>query len=323
MCQAMVNKKKDAKKAWDDAVKTRENKDERRRTYQESKDAEDTFISELQDYLKILGDYSSSLLYIGNCLKYVVINDEPFDKDKCIELATGMQNYKPQLEEILNDVKNQRDELQKDIEKLNTQIEELDEKIPTLKSTYEGINENSDCGSCSECYAKMHPSSSNTSNNTGVTRNTGGGGCFLAGTKVHTRDSLINIEDVKEGDYVLSYNFKDRKNVFNRVKQLLIHEDNSEDVYELTINSKILKVTEKHRFYVENELQYGWVEAKNLKVNDRVMLLTNKLYTIDKIEKHSHNGTVYNLEVENDHNYFVSSDGILVHNRKGAVMERL
>ena len=34
----------------------------------------------------------------------------------------------------------------------------------------------------------------------------GGGGCFLAGTKVTTPNGYVDIDQIKEGDMILSYN---------------------------------------------------------------------------------------------------------------------
>jgi IMP dehydrogenase/GMP reductase len=91
-------------------------------------------------------------------------------------------------------------------------------------------------------------------------------GCFVAGTKVNTKKGLINIEDIKVGNYVLTHDGtyqKVKKN--NRLKE-------KEDLLE--INGVIC--TKDHEFYVidknkadlvnENNLHNFayWVEAVNL-----------------------------------------------------------
>lgn len=316
MCQGMKRKKENARRLYQGKVEERDFIEDKKNTFTESQTAIDEFVSALEEYLSFIGDYSSSLDYVGQCLKYVIINDEPFDRDKCIKLAHSMDNVKTQFETIKDDFKAKSEELTDQIEDLISKIKKLDKEIPKLKKAMDEINENASCGECEECIAAQNAAYKAIPR---VTQ-TGGGGCFLAGTKVYTREGMVNIEDVKENDYVLSYDFKEKRNVFNRVNKLLIHEYNDEDIYELTIRNKILKVTENHRFFISNEMLYGWIPAKKLKVNDRVMILNNTLQKIEKIEKYAHKGTVYNLEVDNVHNYFVSEDGILVHNNKDNLM---
>jgi intein/homing endonuclease len=88
----------------------------------------------------------------------------------------------------------------------------------------------------------------------------------------------------------------------------LVHEDNVHEMYELTINGKVLKVTDVHRFYVRKSASsndYDWIESKYLKVGDVLLMSDGSLVKIEKISHYSNVETVYNLTVENNHNYFV------------------
>ncbi len=145
-------------------------------------------------------------------------------------------------------------------------------------------------------------------------------GCFLNGTKIHTKNGLKNIEDIKVGDYVLSYNEETKQTEYNRVYDTYIHTKNNEELYELTINGKILKVTAAHRFYVKEKgtTEFVWKEAKGLKVGDILLDSNNKEQKITNINHYIHFGTVYNFAVENNHNYYVTENGYLVHNAKCA-----
>ena len=138
-----------------------------------------------------------------------------------------------------------------------------------------------------------------------------GGGCFLKGTNVITKDGYKNIDEVRIGDIVLSYNEVTGKNEYNKVLNTYIHEDLEDELYTLVMNNKELKVTGSHRFYIDN----NWVEASNLKLGDKVMYSDGTYHEITKIDHETQNNTVYNIEVENNHNYYVG-EGILVHNRK-------
>jgi intein/homing endonuclease len=79
-------------------------------------------------------------------------------------------------------------------------------------------------------------------------------------------------------------------------------------MYELTINGNVLKVTDIHPFYVrksDSSKDYAWVEAQDLKVGDALLMSDGKLVKIDKINHYNNQETVYNLEVEGNHDYFV------------------
>ena len=59
----------------------------------------------------------------------------------------------------------------------------------------------------------------------------------------------------------------------------------------------------------------GWVPAKDLKPGDQVLLIDGRVadvsYVTSMPEKYV---DVYNLTIRNNHNYFVSNSGVLVHN---------
>ena len=142
--------------------------------------------------------------------------------------------------------------------------------------------------------------------------------CFPAWTKVFMADgSQKNIEDVKEWDVVLSYNVDKDINERSVVKQTIVHDELIHEMYELTINGKVLKVTDVHPFYVRQSglsKVYDWVEAQNLKVWDKLLMIDGSLVEIENIRHYYNQETVYNLEVEGNHDYFVDR-WYLVHNK--------
>ena len=142
--------------------------------------------------------------------------------------------------------------------------------------------------------------------------------CFPAGTKVTMADwSKKNIEDVKVWDSVLSYNTDTNTNEQSVVQKRFVHEDNAHEMYELTINGNVLKVTDVHPFYVRKSASskdYAWIEAKDLKVGDILLMSDGSLVKIEKINHYSNVETVYNLEVADNHDYFVD-EWYLVHNK--------
>ena len=94
----------------------------------------------------------------------------------------------------------------------------------------------------------------------------------------------------------------------NVVKQRIVHENNVHEMYELTINGNVLKVTDVHPFYVRKSVSskdYDWIEAQDLKIGDILLMNDGTLVKIDKINHYNNQETVYNLEVEGNHDYFV------------------
>ena len=66
--------------------------------------------------------------------------------------------------------------------------------------------------------------------------------------------------------------------------------------------------------YINNK---GWIEAKDILENDEVLLYNNIIGIVIKKELQilDHYETTYNFEVEDNHNYYVSDENVLVHNK--------
>jgi hypothetical protein len=78
----------------------------------------------------------------------------------------------------------------------------------------------------------------------------------------------------------------------------------------LTDGGKV-PVTTEHPFYTPDR---GWVESGNLKVGDKLLQRDGKTAVIASITRTTKTTTVYNFAVANDHNYYVGSSSLLVHN---------
>ena len=142
-------------------------------------------------------------------------------------------------------------------------------------------------------------------------------GCFLAGTKVMTIFGLRDIDKIKSGDLVLTFNDETGKNEYKRVIEPITHINFIEDWYTLTMDDNSnLRVTQEHKFYIKNEKGIDWVRARELKVGDYVKYADGTFHQIVDLSYASEIHTEYNLEVEDNHNYYVGSQQILVHNLK-------
>ncbi len=124
--------------------------------------------------------------------------------------------------------------------------------------------------------------------------------CFLAGTKISMADgSYKNIEDIKSGDIVLSYNLNKKEFVESRVEKLLLFNEDRMDEYYLEINDNIC-VTPNHYFYVNNK----WIRADQIKMGDLILNHHLKGIKVDSIEKVYSKSVTYDLKLESYNTYF-------------------
>lgn len=185
-----------------------------------------------------------------------------------------------------------------------------------------------------EIYVKFSPSSSGSKSATlkftsdncePANANLEGYGkscCFPAGTKITMTDgSYKNIEDVKIGDRVLSYNIKNDQFASWSVKML---GDPVHPVYE--INDGLIRATVEHPFYVKKQDgKTGWgaiepdqnaVRMKgtvlSLEIGDQILSEDEEWIEIYDITYHPEPIQTYNiLSFSGRHNYF--ANGILVY----------
>jgi hypothetical protein len=138
--------------------------------------------------------------------------------------------------------------------------------------------------------------------------------CFVAGTKVLTEKGLVNIEDIKVGMKVYSKNLATGKVELKEVVQTFENYVDKDMVKVYTQNG-VIESTSNHPYYEKTK---GWVSAKNLKAGDILINSNNEEVEVKKVEYIGFVGNelnvVYNIEVEDNHNYFVGTDLVLVHN---------
>ena len=135
-------------------------------------------------------------------------------------------------------------------------------------------------------------------------------GCFTGNTKIYSTKGEVAISKIKVGDMVWSYNENTRKNTQNRIVNIFRHDVNS--LLVLQLDGEVIETTEEHPFWV---LEKGWVKAGELEVGTCLTTFNGEKLQIKKITHSKQKAVVYNIEVEGDHNYFVSHKQILVHNK--------
>jgi hypothetical protein len=153
--------------------------------------------------------------------------------------------------------------------------------------------------------------------------------CFVEGTPILMEDgTYVNIENVKVGDRVLSFDFKNNESIGSNVLNIFSKKVSKVVKYKFE-SGKELVATEDHPIYVIGK---GWTSysdslsntlysleepVKRIEVGD-VIKLYNQTDVLVDTEILEGDYTVYNLsEVEKYHNYYAND--VLSHNRAPVV----
>ena len=105
------------------------------------------------------------------------------------------------------------------------------------------------------------------------------GSCFLAGTQITMVDgSNKNIEDIKVGDLVKSYDSVQQKQIVGIVTKTLHHTPEEMTDYYLVINEN-LRVTPNHCLYKDGE----YVKAEELAVGDTISTTHTRVQSVRKV----------------------------------------
>lgn len=137
--------------------------------------------------------------------------------------------------------------------------------------------------------------------------------CLVPGTQITFMDgnslSKKNIEDIKKGDKVLSYDVYKKETFIDEVEVLYVRDVN-EIIYVIeTEEGNEIEITGNHEIFIENK---GWIVASEVEVGDVILFKDNAFSEIKSITKKEYNGKVYNFGTKVLHNYFAND--ILVHN---------
>ncbi|MCI6627668.1 MAG: Hint domain-containing protein [Tenericutes bacterium] len=140
--------------------------------------------------------------------------------------------------------------------------------------------------------------------------------CFKKGVKVLTNYGYLDIDNIKANDLVMSYNFDTNSNEYSKVIKTFEHKDINDDLYTITCGSIVIEATSMHPICVSLNNTLGFINAKDLKIGNRLVDYEGNIHEITSITCESVTDTFYNIEVENNHNYYVTENNILVHNKR-------
>lgn len=292
----------------------------------------------VQNQIKLLGDFLSKVQKskleldltikdyktISSYLEHVILQGKPFDKGDFENRSGILNSSSTDLGTVIEKTNAHILRLKSKETNLKNDINTYISQISINQTQYEGAKYNYGVQFANEENAKaeaikaaqqkaIEDSQRQTSAPSGYTTSAKSGGtCFQAGTKIIIKNGYKNIEDIEVGDLVLSYNTESKHNEYKKVTKIIIHENTEDELYTLFMNDYSLNVTGSHRFYINDK----WIEARYLKANDKLLLSNGDILNITNINHIKYTDNYYNIEVEDNHNYYVSEKEILVHNAK-------
>ena len=139
----------------------------------------------------------------------------------------------------------------------------------------------------------------------------------MKGTLVDTANGRKPIETLQLGEKALSRNEITGELEYKPITKLF--ENEVELLFDVEVVGMIISTTWNHPFWVERDSKrlkiQKWTEVKDLRVGDIVTLKNTSEHPIKNIRQYNVSPTkVYNIEVEDNHNYFVGEAGVWVHN---------
>ncbi|MEO1254732.1 MAG: Hint domain-containing protein, partial [Bacteroidota bacterium] len=130
---------------------------------------------------------------------------------------------------------------------------------------------------------------------------------FSADTTVETPFGDVPISEIEIGDIVIAYDTESGESGEYTVTDTISHEDEAKTF--VTIDGEEIETTPWHLFLTDE----GWVEAINLQPNDVIVSLDG-FGLVDAVVVENTNDTMYDLTVEDVHNFAVGEGDWVVHN---------
>ncbi len=139
-------------------------------------------------------------------------------------------------------------------------------------------------------------------------------GCFGAGTKIATPKGLKNIEDIKVGDLVLSFDVGTSQTVVKPVTELIRNPPQA--TYEVRLKDfegaiDVVRVTAEHPWLMSS---HQWEGTKELHAGDLIETAQGEKLTLVSIKATGKVEKIYNFTVADTHTYLVGSYHAVVHN---------
>ena len=293
-----------------------------RRTIQKKIDDADSIIECLDDADGKLDSLSKALKNVvgwnengssyGGYMNKIVIHKKPIDGGAFSTHKSEVDTAKESLSTLKSEVEKARKKLEEELADINAKIAAYEASKALVKNTSNG-NKTTTTSTSTTASSTKDPTKKQNQN---TPQKYNRGSCFLAGTKVITQNGYANIETIEIGDIVLSYNEKTLKQEYKKVINVFHHLNKIDTLYKLKIDNEIINTTVNHRFYIRRNETNKWIDAGHLKIGDEVLFIDYTYHKISSIEFLKYQDNYYNLEIEDNHNYYIGEKGILVHNKK-------
>lgn len=140
-------------------------------------------------------------------------------------------------------------------------------------------------------------------------------GCFVAGSPIATESGLQPIETLQPGDRIWTRDEVTGEVSLGRVAQTF--ERREIPTLDVTIEDELgereqIRTTAEHPFWVE---RHGWITAEALAPGDPLVVRPGgPSWHVASVRSTQSRETVYNLEVDDTHSYFVGAHEVWVHN---------
>ena len=134
---------------------------------------------------------------------------------------------------------------------------------------------------------------------------------FIAGTIVLAGVGKVAIETLEVGDYVWAWDEETGDVRLKLVVETYVNE--TDELTHVWVNGEEITTTPGHPFYSPIK---GWTDAAKLRAGDILVLVNGEYVVVEKVQHELLESPVkvYNFQVENYHTYYVSDNGVLVHN---------
>ncbi|MHA1874810.1 MAG: Hint domain-containing protein [Promethearchaeota archaeon] len=130
---------------------------------------------------------------------------------------------------------------------------------------------------------------------------------FLAGTLVRTEEGYIKIEEIQEGDNIISC---DSNFIFQLHRVKFVIKRHVKQLIKITCGDETLIVAPDQKFYSSTN---EWIEASKL-IDEQGLMCSYGLIAIDSIEVINEPIDVYSLSPEDSGYFYISKYNILVYN---------
>ena len=137
-----------------------------------------------------------------------------------------------------------------------------------------------------------------------------GGGCFVAGTVVLTKEGPRAIELMTVGDVVWAGDPVTGEQAPQRVSRTYLR--NVSAVLDITLGEQVLTCTPGHPFWIP---EVGWKEAGALATETVLLTRGGGCIAVGDVRERTGDFTVFNLEVDGFQTFFVGVAEVLVHNK--------